>query len=232
MFNNQTIKQLFLRFSFLAASVISIAFTLWFSFPVNGSLNTASISKTFDTVLTPAGFTFIIWSLIYLILISLGIGIATKKVKLSFEGNCFYLISCMWICLWSVFWTGLNPILSGLALVMIMGFNVATFGKLARSNQDLLSNQKLNQKLLYNFITSGFLVYLGWTIVASVINVTIALQYGLGFDGFGIAPEIWRIIILAVAVGINLRFSYRVKNYTTFTVLLWAMFGIWIKAQA
>ncbi len=231
MFKTQLLKQLFLRSSFLVASIISITFTLWFSFPIDRRPNTPSISKTFDTALTPVGFTFIIWSLIYLILISLGIGIATKKVKLNLSGNYFYLISCMWICLWSVFWTALDPILSGLALVMIMGFNVATFGELARSNKDLLTTQKPNQRLLYNLVTSGFLVYVGWTIVASVINVTIALQYGFGFSGFGISPEIWRIIILAVAIGINLGFSYRIKNYTTFVVLLWAMFGIWIKTR-
>ena len=232
MFNTQSLKQLFLRFSFLITSIISISFTLWLSFPLGGRPNTAGISKIFDTVLTPVGFTFIIWSLIYLILISLGIGMAIKKVKLTVQGNYFYLISCMWICLWSVFWTALDPVLSGLALVMIMGFNVATFGELARSNQDLLTIQKPNQKLLYNLVTSGFLVYVGWTIVASVINVTIALQYGLGFDGFGITPEIWRIIILATAVVINLGFSYRIKNYTTFAVLLWAMLGIWIKTRS
>jgi len=48
-------------------------------------------------------------------------------------------------------------------------------------------------------------LYLGWVIIATAANAT-AVLVASGFDGFGIAPEIWATIVLAAAavVGIAL----------------------------
>ncbi|MBC7406678.1 MAG: hypothetical protein H7230_04385 [Candidatus Parcubacteria bacterium] len=223
---NKSVQEWFSNWSFLVATVLSIAYTLWMGSPSDGP-NTASISKSFDTVLTPAGFAFSIWGLIYFILIVIGILIGLGRVKLNSRGNIFYLLSCIWICLWSIFWTALDPVLSGLALTMIMGFNVATFGELVESNQELL----LTKPRFYHLVTSGFLVYVGWTIVAAVINITIALKYGFGFSGLGISEDIWRWIVISFAIIINILFSKRVRNWTTLGVLAWALFGIWVKSR-
>ncbi|GAA1851474.1 TspO/MBR family protein [Microbacterium koreense] len=50
-------------------------------------------------------------------------------------------------------------------------------------------------------------LYLGWVIIATVANAT-AILYATGFDGFGIAPEIWSAIVLGAAalIGIALAF--------------------------
>lgn len=50
-------------------------------------------------------------------------------------------------------------------------------------------------------------LYLGWVIIATAANAT-AIFYAVGFDGFGIAPEVWSSVVLAVAatVGIALAF--------------------------
>jgi translocator protein len=223
---NTKLQGLFLTWGFLVATIISVGYTLWMGFPGGGRPNTASISNYFDTPITPAGFTFAIWSLIYVALVTIGILIGLKKIKLNLAGNVYYLLSSMWICLWSVFWTAYNPILSGLALVMIMGFNVATFGQLVGSNIELVKARPR----FWTVVSSGFLLYVGWTIVASVLNVTIALKYGFGFEGFGLGDDIWRILVIGVAIAINLWYSYRVRNWTTLAVLTWAIFGIWVKA--
>ncbi|WP_228479408.1 tryptophan-rich sensory protein [Microbacterium atlanticum] len=50
-------------------------------------------------------------------------------------------------------------------------------------------------------------LYLGWIIIATAANAT-AILVAAGFDGFGIAPEIWSSFVLgaAAAIGIALAF--------------------------
>ncbi|GAA1469234.1 TspO/MBR family protein [Microbacterium thalassium] len=49
-------------------------------------------------------------------------------------------------------------------------------------------------------------LYLGWVIIATAANTT-AVLVAAGFDGFGIAPEIWAGIVLAVAAAIGIAFA-------------------------
>ena len=44
-----------------------------------------------------------------------------------------------------------------------------------------------------------FSIYLGWITVATIANVTQVL-YNAGWNGFGLSPETWLVIMLAVAV--------------------------------
>ncbi|WP_164863550.1 tryptophan-rich sensory protein [Agromyces sp. LHK192] len=46
-------------------------------------------------------------------------------------------------------------------------------------------------------------LYLGWVIIATVANTT-AVLVAAGFDGFGLAPEIWAGAVLAVAGAIGI----------------------------
>ena len=71
-----------LRLTWLLSTIFMIVMnTLAVMLPLNG-LTTKELSDTLSTLITPAGFTFAIWSLIYLALIALTIAILTKKVQL------------------------------------------------------------------------------------------------------------------------------------------------------
>lgn len=45
-------------------------------------------------------------------------------------------------------------------------------------------------------------LYLGWVIVATAANAT-AVLVAAGFDGFGLDPELWAVLVLAVAAGVG-----------------------------
>ena len=74
-------------------------------------------------------------------------------------------------------------------------------------------------------------IYLGWITVATVANVTSLLDY-LNWNGFGLAPEIWMVIVLAAVLVIAglVIFTRRDVAYTL--VILWALAGIAIKFAA
>ncbi len=46
-------------------------------------------------------------------------------------------------------------------------------------------------------------LYLGWVIIATAANAT-AILVAAGFDGFGIAPEAWAVLVLGVAAAIGI----------------------------
>jgi translocator protein len=73
-----------------------------------------------------------------------------------------------------------------------------------------------------------FSLYLGWISVATVSNVTSLLDF-LNWDGFGLSPELWMIIILAVVVVIAGLVSLTRQDVPYALVIMWALAGIAIK---
>jgi len=73
-----------------------------------------------------------------------------------------------------------------------------------------------------------FSVYLGWITVATIANVTVWLDY-LGWSGWGVGPEVWTVIVLAVAVVIAALVSRTRRDVAYLLVLVWAFVGIAVK---
>ncbi|UOQ88777.1 tryptophan-rich sensory protein [Agromyces endophyticus] len=51
-------------------------------------------------------------------------------------------------------------------------------------------------------------LYLGWIVIATAANAT-AVLVAAGFDGFGLAPEIWAVAVLSVAAGVGVALAIR-----------------------
>ena len=73
-----------------------------------------------------------------------------------------------------------------------------------------------------------FSIYLGWITVATIANVTVLLDY-VNWSGWGIAPEIWTVIMLAVAVVVAGLMALRHRDIAYLLVLVWAFAGIGVK---
>lgn len=76
-----------------------------------------------------------------------------------------------------------------------------------------------------------FSIYLGWISVATIANVTDWL-YFVNWNGFGIAPEVWAVIMILVAslVGVVIALTRRDAAYLF--VLVWSFAGIAVKQAA
>jgi len=73
-----------------------------------------------------------------------------------------------------------------------------------------------------------FSIYLGWITVATVANVTNTLDF-LKWNGLGISPEIWMVIVLAAVLLIAVLMNFSRRDIAYAGVLLWALAGIGIK---
>ena len=190
-----------------------------------GGVTTGQASDSFVNLFTPAGITFSIWGLIYLLLLGytiyqFNIKVENKEQKKIFTkiNNLFLLTSfanIAWIFAWhyGIIWLSLLIMLALLVLLI----------KIA----DIINAKKYNF-LNIVFVRLPFSIYFGWITIATIANVTIFLQ-SISWDGFGVSEQIWTIIVLLVGAAIGVSRMFRDKNIYYGLVLVWAYIGIWLK---
>lgn len=88
-----------------------------------------------------------------------------------------------------------------------------------------LSKVSLKEKIMVHVTIS---IYLGWITVATIANVT-AFLVSVNWDGFGIEPYIWTVVIIAVGTLLTYLMLALRKDVAFSLVVLWAFFGIWMK---
>ena len=76
-----------------------------------------------------------------------------------------------------------------------------------------------------------FSVYLGWISVATIANITDLLYYWR-WNGWGIMPELWAVIMLVVATALALAMTLTRGDLAFLLVLVWSFVGIAVKQSA
>jgi hypothetical protein len=64
--------------------------------------------------------------------------------------------------------------------------------------------------------------------VATISNVASLLVW-LGWDGGGLSPVTWAVIMIGVSAGLSLAMSFRRRDAIFTGVFVWALVGIWVK---
>jgi len=187
--------------------------------PLN-DITTGAISDRYANPFTPAGFTFSIWGLIYLLLagalIFLIRGVVKKwerpeviMVRISWPFIISSLLNGLWIVSWHY-----DQIL--LSLIIMLGILFSLIW-LYRSMQDLVFSP--GRYLL------PFSVYLGWISVATVANVTV-YTVAVDWGRLGMSDDFW---LAAVFVAVLFITGYMVFGHNDIAfalVVLWALTGI------
>jgi hypothetical protein len=196
------------------------------SLPINNR-STGQISNDYPNLFAPAGMTFSIWGLIYIMLAGYLIyqfikfakengqkkEVLLKKINILFIATSLANIS--WIFAWHYDFIGLSVLIMAVLLILLI--------KIA----DILRTEQLTiqEKIL---VSTPFTIYFGWITVAAIANITVFLV-NIGWNGFGIADYIWTIIILLVGALIGILRMSKDKNIVYGLVLIWAYIGILFK---
>lgn len=194
--------------------------------PLNNQ-TTAEISDSYPVLFTPAGYVFSIWGLIYLALIWFAVYQALpaqvdnprlKKVGWWFSVS--NLLNAAWIFSWHYNQLLLSEILmAGLLATLIIIYNRLEIGKFILTPFERLMSE------------FPFSLYLGWISVATIANTSILL-YDAGWNGFGLSPEFWTILVLAAGALLGI-LMIRFRNAITYPlVIIWAFMGINLKPSA
>jgi len=182
--------------------------------PLNNK-TTGELSDSFPNLFVPAGITFSIWGIIYLLLLIYSVIQFTSSDRNTIDNiSWLFAITCIFNALWIVAWHyGKLPmsliIMSGL-LISLIYINMA------------ISN------LPMGLIKAAFGVYLGWICIATIANAT-ALLVNYGWSGFGISHETWTIIMISAGAVIAVMALYKLNNPYIGLVVIWAFTGIILK---
>jgi len=212
----------FIAFNFalmIAANALAVVL------PLNG-VNTAEVSDSYPNLFAPAGYTFAIWGLIYLLLAvsalyQLGLFRGGEKPdetlmrKVGFMFAVSSLTNAAWIFAWHYDRIALSMILMGLLFLYLIDIVVNI------NAQELSAREKW-------FLRLPFSVYFGWITVAMIANAVVLLV-SVGWDRFGLSESTWAVIVLALGALIGIATTLRYKDVAYGLVLIWAYTGILAK---
>lgn len=207
--------------AFLAALVVN---GLAGSSTVINGQNTAAISDKYANLFAPAGFTFAIWGLIYLLLIVFLVRIfgqwVTDKPRvpakvLNSTLKLFTYTSLLngaWLLAWQyeVLW---------LSVLLMIGLLVT----LIVLHRDLVMHEKSTSE--YIAVQLPFSIYLGWISVATIANITTWLVQ-IGWNGWGLSDSTWTILVLIVGAVIGVTTAIVRLDWAYLAVFVWAYLGI------
>lgn len=190
------------------------------AFGLFNGLSQKAVSDMYLTLITPAPFTFSIWSVIYTLLFASMIAMIIKN-KDSYYARAIdristlFWLSCGLNMIWIVFFSYTQI---GLSTLVILAFAII----LTLIVKQLGTNQ-MNKSWL---LPAAFGMYAGWLLIASVVN-TAAWLVKIQWGGFGISAEIWSVIVLIVAVVIAGIVVLNTKNAIVPIPIAWGYFGIY-----
>lgn len=190
-------------------------------------LDVSEVSARYETLFTPAGITFSIWGIIYLLtgLFCLyHIIAAYKHDKTHSANNRLLKINGLFIILnlataaWLVAWTQ-ERLLIALGLIIIQLFCLMAINLRLRIYDPLRSAEfKLIAQVTFS-------IYFAWISIATIANAASWLK-SIGWDGWGLTAVQWTFVMISIAIVLALLMIFVRRNVYFGLVVAWALFGI------
>ena len=212
----------------VAAYVINAAVV--FGIDYTGLPSNPQVSAQFPTLITPAGFAFAIWSIIFMsqaIYVIVQLLPPYRNTPLVQEGVGYnYVGACVAQATWAVLFAFEMIPLSAVAMVAILVF----LARIVRNQHSIRT--KSDSEATYEPVQSGvldfwflvfpFAIHGAWIVVAAFVNISIVLVfYGASANlQFGLAIV---SLILLVLAGAEALLKTDEPNYTAAVVFAWAL---------
>jgi translocator protein len=210
-----------LRFGNIAALVVTIVINGLAGTTLLNNRTTADVSAAYPTLITPAGYVFSIWGVIYILLVAFVIYQALPSQKnnpYQKQIGALFILSNILNSVWLFLWQYDYITVSVVVMFALLATLIAIYVRLGIGK----AKTPFRETLLVHV---PFSVYLGWITIASIANIAAALV-SVNWDGFGISPETWAILVLTVALIIALAMIFTRKDIAYTLVIVWALAGI------
>ena len=198
-----------------------------------GHGTTGEISDKYPNLFTPAGITFFIWGVIYILLLIFSIyqlGVFNDQMIyrtiVELIGP-WFIISCIfniaWLLSWhyDVIWASVVIMVALLITLIIITAKISTHSVDYATG---ISNLTFFAKLTM----CAFDLYLGWITVATIANISVFLVK-IDWNRFGLSSQLLTIIMLIIGTVIGVLFVARNQRYMSAIAVIWAYCGILIK---
>lgn len=184
--------------------------------PINGK-TTGELSDAYPNLFVPAGITFSIWGVIYLmLLLFVLLQFRESNKEIVQQLGWLFTIGCMlnslWIVAWHYQWLPVSLVIMLGLLATLVVINISLKGQPV------------------SITKAAFGIYLGWICIATIANVT-ALLVNYKWGGWGLSEQVWTIVMIAIGASIVLITQVRLSNPFIGLAVVWAFLGIAIKRQ-
>ncbi len=196
--------------------------------PVNGQ-NTGQVSDKYPTLFAPAGLTFSIWGVIYLLLFIFVIYQVQRIISNKTEGRLtrsvifVFALSCIFNAAWIFAWHYENLLLSVVLMILLLSSLLLMYVRI-----DHLAGHSFSEQIAVRWPVS---IYLGWISVATIANVS-ALLVSKGWSTPAVSESMWTVIMIIVGALLAVLILLLKKNYAFALVVVWAYFGIILKRNS
>ena len=207
-----------------------------------GGKTNADISNKYHTLVTPAGYAFAIWGLIFLGLLAFAVyqALPAQRTNPRFRAIGWWVVlNAFCNAIWSPLF---NNERIGLALmiilVMLASLAVIEQNLLARPHTPILPVDP--DATLPEWAASPvetwlaripFSIYFGWLTVATIVNVAVYLK-ATDFDLLDLSESMWAIAVLIVGLAIGAIVFNRFRSVAYILVFAWAYVAISVEQSA
>lgn len=216
------------RLALLLFNTVTFGITLYLNYifgsGAGGRRNVGEISAQYDTLITPAGYAFSIWGLIYLLLLSFIVFqwvsfFKSQNQKSLIPSSIWFGLSNVFNGLWIIVWTSEMITVSVLVIFALLICLLMLVVKLRLETWDAPLD-------IIAFVWWPICIYTGWVITASVVNLSVwflAKEILLSNQAF------WTIAVLFIGTGIYLALI-RFRNMREAALVgVWAFIAIAVK---
>lgn len=195
--------------------------------PING-LNTGEVSAFYPNLFVPAGFTFSIWGVIYLLLLAYIIMSTVILYRQEKEEAIYkhvqavaplFAVTCILNASWIFAWHYLQTVLSLIIMLWLLRTLILIYQKMQRNRAGITG-------IYFLSLYVPFVVYLAWICVATIANST-ALLVNIQWNAFGLQEWMWSCGMIVIAFALTAGFTLWRGELSFGLVTAWAFFGIY-----
>lgn len=203
----------------LFATIVTIVFN---SLAAGGYVNgvrPSDISDLYTTVVTPAGYAFSIWSLIYLGVFAFSVyQLLPSQIERLRRVRTLYLASCFLNCAWIYFWHHYQiAICFGIILLLLTTLILI-----------LIQLEGCSTLAETWIVQAPFGIYAGWVTVASMANLSIMLAF-LDVRMSATTQNVLAVILILVAAVAAVVVRAKLSNFFYPLAVAWALTAIAVK---
>lgn len=185
-----------------------------------GGMTNADVSAKFPTLITPAGYAFSIWGVIYLTLVVFGIHQVRRGKEVRFYNLIwpYFMVNAAANSFWLVAFQNEWFLASLILMFVLLGSLIGMFQIFYRLKRALSTTHRY-------FFHVPFGIYFGWVSVASIVNVAVALKaWDLPF--FAGSEEVWATLMLIAGFLLAAAVLVTRKDYIYALTFVWAYVAI------
>ncbi|MCA1763249.1 MAG: tryptophan-rich sensory protein [Flavobacteriales bacterium] len=214
------------RWIFAIAVVVMVVMNFLSGAIPFGGQTMAEVSQKYPTLITPAGYAFAIWGLIYLSLAIFAFFQLTKgkRIRLYKLVWPYFLVSAVANVLWLIAFQNEWFEVSVILIFALLGSLIFMFRYFYRLRRALSTTHRF-------FFQVPFSLYMGWVSLASIVNVAVLLtSFEIAF--LADYDQLISIAMISIAAIIGLWLLLSQSDYIFNFALVWGLVAIWVKQDA